>query len=76
MTIEIRIEGMTCAHCVGAVTRALRNVPGVDNAEVSLERRQAVVSGEADPAALIAAIAEEGYTASPISRSTDSSASR
>lgn len=50
-------------HCVGAVTKALQQVPGVEQAEVSLEEKQAVVTGIADPEALLAAIKEEGYAA-------------
>ncbi len=64
MTTTIRVEGMTCMHCVGAVTRALENVPGVTKAEVSLEQKRATVTGDAEPAALVAAVAEEGYEAS------------
>lgn len=63
METKIQVTGMTCMHCVGAVTRALQAVPGVDKAEVSLEEKQAVVTGNADPTALIAAIKEEGYSA-------------
>ncbi|EGV32568.1 Heavy metal transport/detoxification protein [Thiorhodococcus drewsii AZ1] len=53
-------------HCVGAVTKALQQVPGVDQAEVSLEDKQAIVTGRADPEALIAAIKEEGFAAEVI----------
>jgi copper chaperone CopZ len=54
---------MSCAHCVNAVTKALQGVVGVERAEVSLEREQAQVWGEPDTAALIAAVAAEGYGA-------------
>ena len=61
---KLKIEGMTCNHCVKAVTEALGQVQGVDKVvEVSLEQEQAVVSGNADAAALIAAVAEAGYEA-------------
>jgi copper chaperone CopZ len=63
METKIQVTGMTCMHCVGAVTKALQNVPGVDKAEVSLDEKQAVVTGNANPEALVAAIKEEGYTA-------------
>lgn len=66
METKIQVTGMTCMHCVGAVTKALQDVPGVDKAEVSLEANQAVVTGDADTQALIAAIKEEGYGAEPI----------
>ncbi len=62
--IRLRIEGMTCEHCVRAVTETLAKLPGVDRvAEVSLERGEALLSGEPETAALIAALHEEGYEA-------------
>jgi len=62
--IELSIQGMTCGHCVKAVTEALSEVPGVDRVvEVSLERGSAQVEGNADTSKLIAAIEEEGYEA-------------
>lgn len=64
-TIELEITGMTCDHCVNAVTGALKDVEGVADAVVSLEAKQATVTAEnVDVAALIAAVEEEGYTAS------------
>jgi copper chaperone CopZ len=50
-------------HCVGAVKKALEQVPGVETAEVSLEKAQAVVTGDADMQAMVAAIKVEGYSA-------------
>ena len=48
--IELKVEGMTCMHCVKAVTEALASVPGVTGApEVSLEKGSARVEGSADP---------------------------
>jgi copper chaperone len=60
----LKVSGMTCKHCVMAVSRALAKVPGVDAADVSLEKAQAVVEGSVDAQALIAALKEEGYAAS------------
>ena len=61
---KLKIEGMTCGHCVMAVKKALAEVPGVDKVvDVSLEQKQAVVSGSADNAALTAAVADAGYEA-------------
>ena len=61
---KLKIDGMTCGHCVMAVTKALAKVPGVDKVvDVSLEQKQAVVSGSAADAALIAAVADAGYEA-------------
>lgn len=62
--IELKITGMTCGHCVKAVTEALSAVAGVNRvAEVSLEQGAARVEGDADATQLIAAVEEEGYEA-------------
>jgi copper chaperone len=63
MAVHLKITGMTCGHCVSAVTGALKGVKGVTAAEVDLKSGSAVVEGTADPAALVAAVAEEGYQA-------------
>jgi len=39
----IRIEGMTCGHCVETVTKALEGLSGVSSASVRLEEKQARV---------------------------------
>jgi len=62
--LELKITGMTCDHCVRSVTNALQDVPGVVAATVNLGAGLAVVEGDhLDPAALIAAVQEEGYEA-------------
>ena len=62
--IRLKITGMTCKNCVGHVQRALAGVAGVAGpVEVSLERGDATVPGDAAPETLIAAVAEEGYSA-------------
>jgi copper chaperone len=63
-TATFRIEGMSCGHCQAAVTKALRGVPGVVHAEVSLEKGEATVTY--DPAQvgakeLEASVDEAGY---------------
>lgn len=60
---ELKIEGMTCGHCVSAVRRALATVAGVEQVEVDLGRGVAKVQGKAEARALIAAVEEEGYAA-------------
>lgn len=61
--IRLKIQGMTCGHCVQHVKNALLKVPGVQGAEVDLKAGSAEVTGLADPSALIAAVVEEGYEA-------------
>jgi len=62
-TTTLKVTGMTCNHCVMAVTKALNSVPGVESADVSLAKAQAVVQGDADRQAMITAVKEEGYEA-------------
>ena len=63
---KLEVEGMSCNHCVNAVTRALGSVPGVDRVvEVNLDRGEAVIEGGADVAQLVAAVEEEGFKAAP-----------
>ncbi len=61
---NLKVEGMTCHHCVAAVTKALESVDGVRSAKVDLDAGRAVVDGAADVQAMIAAVQEEGYQAS------------
>lgn len=63
MAITLQVDGMTCEHCVRAVTRTLEGVPGVENVAVSLAGGRAQVEGEADPQALVQAVKHEGYEA-------------
>ncbi|WP_375573302.1 heavy metal translocating P-type ATPase [Seohaeicola saemankumensis] len=62
-TVDIAIEGMTCASCVARVERALEAVPGVTSAMVNLATERATVTGSADAAALVQAIEKTGYDA-------------
>ena len=59
----LRIDGMTCASCVGRVEKALLAVPGVLDASVNLALDSATVHGSAQPAALVAAVRQAGYDA-------------
>lgn len=62
-TVELSVEGMTCASCVGRVERALQGVPGVVQATVNLATERATVRGVAALDALLAAIDKAGYEA-------------
>ena len=66
--IRLKIDGMSCGHCVSAVRRALAAVPGVREViEVNLERGVAQVEGEVEPRRLIEAVEAEGYSARDVS---------
>lgn len=66
MKTELKIEGMSCGHCVKAVETALKAVDGVKSVHVSLEEGKATVEGLAVPEQMIAAVVEEGYAAQVI----------
>jgi len=59
--LHLKVSGMTCGHCVSAVSRAVRAVPGAEHVAVDLDRGEVTVQGNPDPSAVRAAIAEEGY---------------
>ena len=66
--LDLAIDGMTCASCVGRVERALLAVPGVLSASVNLATSQAHVVAAAQPGgalspALLAAVQRAGYEA-------------
>ncbi|MBD9566017.1 heavy metal translocating P-type ATPase [Pseudomonas sp. PDM09] len=65
-TLELSIDGMTCASCVGRVERALAKVPGVKSVSVNLanERAHLELLGQVDPQTLIDAVTKAGYSAS------------
>jgi copper chaperone len=57
------VEGMTCEHCVHAITGEVSKVPGVADVTVDLTGRTVAVRGETvDERAVRAAIDEAGYT--------------
>ncbi|MFT4306290.1 MAG: cation transporter [Microbacterium sp.] len=67
VTTELHVDGMTCAHCVHAVTDELGRVEGVDSVEVDLapdgiSRVHVRSAAPLDAAALTAAVAAAGYT--------------
>jgi len=64
--LELAIDGMTCASCVGRVERALARQPGVLAVSVNLATEQALlrVAPNLDPQALLQAVGAAGYAAS------------
>ena len=67
-SVDLQVGGMTCASCVGRVERALKKVPGVQDAVVNLatERASVQLQGSVDVSSLIAAIEKAGYEAQPV----------
>ncbi len=64
--IDLAIEGMTCASCVGRVERVLRKVPGVQDASVNLATESARITidpAQTNEGVLRRAIRDAGYSA-------------
>jgi copper chaperone len=59
--MEIRIEGMSCEHCVRRVTEAIRKVTGVTSVRVDLPSATAFVEGSPDLARIAESIQQAGY---------------
>ena len=62
MTIEFQVEGMSCQHCVAAVTNAIREQDTTAQVKVDLETGRVAVESTQPVNALKAAIDEAGYT--------------
>ena len=60
------VTGMTCEHCRAAVTEEVTRVAGVAAVDVDLDTKLVRVEGsDVDRAAVVAAIDEAGYDATP-----------
>jgi copper chaperone len=67
MQTTINVSGMTCGHCVSAVTMELSLLPSVTEVDVDLESGQVTITSEAalEQAQLATAIDEAGYELVP-----------
>jgi copper chaperone len=63
-THELKIEGMSCGHCVKTVETALRGVRGVTKADVQIGAAHVETESSVTRQALIAALADADYAAS------------
>ena len=55
------VPGVSCQHCVDAITREVSAVPGVTGVSVDLTTKTVTVDGAADDTAVRTAIDEAGY---------------
>lgn len=69
-SVELQVEGMTCASCVSRIENALHKVKGVASATVNLATEQVAIkaSGATTLEMLMAAVQKAGYKAKPIDR--------
>ncbi len=70
-TQELIIEGASCASCVGKIEIALKNIAGVDKAEMNFALRTVLVTGQVDVNNLIKTIEAIGYNAKSANETTD-----
>jgi len=62
--LDYTVPGMSCAHCVQAVSTEVEALDGVESVTVDLDAKRVVVRGaDLDDAAIRAAIDEAGYEA-------------
>ena len=60
--LTLIVPGMTCGHCVEAVTTGVSPLAGVTDVDVDLDTKQVVVTGsDLDRAAIVAAIDDAGF---------------
>lgn len=71
---ELIIEGASCASCVSKIETALKQVPGVNQAEMNFAQRTASVTGSASTNDLIKAVEKAGYNAKLSAADTDEDA--
>ena len=57
------VQGMTCGHCVKAVTRAVQEQDAAAKVEIDLAARQVRVQSELGQEQILRAIRDEGYQA-------------
>jgi copper ion binding protein len=60
----LKVQGMTCNHCVMRVQKAIKAVPGVADAQVDLSKAEAVITydeSKVAPEKLSSAVVEAGY---------------
>jgi copper chaperone len=58
---SFQVQGMSCGHCVGAVTQAVKSVDPQAEVKVDLASGKVEVQSQQDHAAIVRAIEEEGY---------------
>jgi copper chaperone len=60
--MQFLISDMTCGHCVGAVTKAVKAADAAAEVQIDLTTKIATISSDADARKITDAIADAGYT--------------
>jgi len=58
---ELKVEGMSCGHCVNAVTKSVQAVDAGATVEVDLPQQKVTVNTSAPLEAITAAVEDAGY---------------
>jgi copper chaperone CopZ len=69
--LKLSIGGMNCGACVRRISKTLDELDGIDTVEINLASKSARIqfnSAQTDSAAIITAIVEAGYQASPLAQ--------
>lgn len=59
---ELKVEGMSCGHCVAAVTRSVREIDAAASVDVDLAQQKVSVTSTAPLEQVREAVEEAGYT--------------
>jgi copper chaperone len=65
MKMEIRVDDMTCNHCVSTITKAVKGADAHASVNIDLEKHLVRVDGAADADDIVNAIRDAGYTPVP-----------
>ena len=58
---ELQVEGMTCNHCVAAVTKSVKEIDADARVDIDLTTHKVCVESKADIDDIKSAVAEAGY---------------
>lgn len=73
--LRYNVPGVTCDHCINAITRAVKALDKVSSVNIDLKTKLVTVSGaDLDDAAVRAAIVEAGYEPDAAAPPSDSAA--
>lgn len=59
--LELKVEGMSCGHCVQSVTKAVQGVHPAAKVVVDLQSQRVTIESDAEASSITAAIEEAGY---------------
>lgn len=64
--IKLSIPDMSCGHCAGVITKAVKDLDPAAVVEFDMAARTASLTTTADPAEVYDALASAGYPAAPV----------